>query len=51
MIRVGRIDLTMLGGIEVRETGDIANKKIPRKIVKEWEVENKTTAMREKGGY
>lgn len=34
MIRAGKVDLTVLGAMEVADNGDIANWKIPKKLIK-----------------
>ena len=34
MIRAGKVDLTVLGAMEVADNGDIANWKVPNKLVK-----------------
>jgi 3-oxoacid CoA-transferase subunit B len=34
MIRAGKVDLTVLGAMEVAENGDISNWKVPGKMVK-----------------
>ncbi len=34
MIRAGKVDLTVLGAMEVADNGDIANWKVPKKLVK-----------------
>lgn len=34
MIRAGKVDLTVLGAMEINDKGDIANWKIPNKMVK-----------------
>ncbi|MBK7763816.1 MAG: CoA transferase subunit B [Bacteroidetes bacterium] len=34
MIRAGKVNLTVLGAMEVAENGDIANWKVPKKLVK-----------------
>ena len=34
MIRAGKVDLTVLGAMEVSDNGDIANWKVPNKLIK-----------------
>jgi 3-oxoacid CoA-transferase subunit B len=34
MIRAGKVDLTVLGAMEVADNGDIANWKVPNKLIK-----------------
>ena len=34
MIRAGKVDLTVLGAMEVADNGDIANWKVPKKLIK-----------------